>query len=134
MLWVLSRRKISRVVRYDTQECRNIHKTYREADYSPMEGETPALNLWPAPDDAAPCDVDLNDLLASLLALLTERQKVVILLRREDWTNAEIARHIGRHERTIERDLAAVRDRCGSHPDLAALLQSPDSLFGGLPE
>lgn len=133
-LWLLRRRKISRVVRYDTQDCRDIHKTFREADHSPVEGESPALDLRPAPAAASFGDVELEDLVASLLARLTERQQVVVLLRREGWTNAEIARQVGHCERTIERELETIRDRCGTHPDLAPLLQSPQSLFGELPE
>jgi RNA polymerase sigma-70 factor (ECF subfamily) len=122
---LLSRRRVSRIIRYDKQDCRDTRKTFRE--------EASALDRRAAKADAF-ADVKLDDLLASLFARLTERQKVVVLRRLEGWTNAEIAQHVGRCERAIERDLAAIRDRCRSHPDLAPLLESPESLFGGLPE
>jgi RNA polymerase sigma-70 factor (ECF subfamily) len=65
--------------------------------------------------------------LARMLGLLREDLREILAGRLEGYTNAEIGRHIGRTERTVELKMRLIRQILGRDPGVSpALVRKPD--------
>lgn len=110
VLLVLTARKAGKLYRQESAEKRGDGKVVAFSELAGDDSGQPALEFPGAEPDPAEA-VALAETCARLLDRLgKEDLRQVALWRLEGYSNAEIARRLGRHEGTVERKLHMIRE------------------------
>lgn len=102
VLQLLTTQKAARARRYDTTQKRDVRRTIPH----PAQPDLEALARVPNGE---------TNPLRDLPSVLTARQRMIIQLLVEGWLRGEIAVRLGYVQRTIEREIDAIRFALGDH-------------------
>jgi RNA polymerase sigma factor (sigma-70 family) len=106
-LALLTAQKVRRARRDARRHKRDERRTVRAAD-RPAGAAAPWADLAD-PSLAPEWQACFRETWAELMAALTPRQRTVVEWKFDNRSNPEIAEHVGRSVRTVERDLSEIR-------------------------
>jgi len=103
-------RKCGRRITAFHAACRDVRReTVLPASDEESQRHREAIGREPTPDEVA----SLTETVEQLMRGLDERQRQMVVLRRQGHTVSEISQEVGRTERTVHRVLAHVREALG---------------------
>ncbi len=111
LLVVITLRKCGHQVQYYLAARRDVRRELGQAPGADLSSEDVrsswrALAREPTPEEATA----LTDLLEALMSRLKPLQREILTLRLQNYSTAEIARHVKRSQRLVQYTLQAVRD------------------------
>jgi RNA polymerase sigma-70 factor (ECF subfamily) len=107
MLTVITLRKCGHRRRRFRAASRNVEREVALPSRPEGDREFEAIGREPTPSEAA----RLTETLEQVMRDLTERERIILVLSLQGYTNSEISDQVGRTERTVQRVLQRVRKR-----------------------
>jgi DNA-directed RNA polymerase specialized sigma24 family protein len=121
LLVVITKRKASHVVRYETQQVRDVRRVVRDGDMKIADGEAGGLDqvaggrlprggVWVEQEPSAEEAAEVAEQCCRRLELLGDKVlQEVALARLDGYTDAEIATRFNRTRRWVQRRLEVIR-------------------------